>query len=172
MKLNTGKVFFNIKFDDGSETNISFNPHDRDFMKRIMDYETNVNKKLKEIDLAKYKDVLQGGVSIDLEDFDKILEMGKEQFEDTKNKIKALQEIDEEYSRVFKEELDNIFKTKVSENVFKYCEPMDMVTYTNEDGEEVSELFIIHFLREFSKELNARRKDISHKAQKYIKNYE
>ena len=147
MKLSTGKVAFPIEFDNGDRQNIYFNPNDRGIQERIKGFEDAIDKRVKEIDLEKYKSRLTGNaVSIDIEDIDSLINMSPEDLQDLHNRVGAANEIEEEYNKAVREELDVVFGSKISDVVFKYCQPFDTVIVEDKDGGEKRELYILHFL--------------------------
>lgn len=161
MKLSTGKVAFPIEFDNGDKAVIYFNPNDRGIQERIKGFEASVEKRIKEIDLEKYKSRFDDGKSFnfDLENPDKIidalLEMPSEDLASLQDKLDAINEIENEYNDKTKEELNYVFGDNISDVVFKYCQPFHMIPVTDEngvvqkdaDGEDKKEPYIMLFIR-------------------------
>lgn len=148
MKLSTGKVAFPIEFDNGDKAVIYFNPHDRSIQERIKQFEPSVQQKIKELDIDKYKNAFGGeGVQIDFENPEKLFEMSAEELQDIQDKLNVVGSIEAEYNNVVKEELDAIFASNISDVVFRYCQPFDVVTIVDENGNEKKEMYIMHFMQ-------------------------
>lgn len=173
MKLSTGKVAFPIEFDNGDVQNIYFNPNDRGFINRVMDFENSIEKRTKQINIDKYKSQIEDGIKIDIdfEDVNAVQELNSEEMESLKNKMKAVLAIDAEYQNALKEELNAIFESDVSSVVFKYCEPLDAVIVVDDNGNETSEVFIMQFMRAFSEEIKKYQNKITPAMQKHIGKY-
>ena len=148
MKLSTGKVAFPIEFDNGDKAFISFNPNDRGIQQRIQNFEQSVEKKIKEIDLEKYRSRFEDGKNfeIDLENPEKLLEMSPEELQALQNRLDAVADIEAEYNQAVKDELDIVFDSKVSDVAFRYCQPFDTVIVEDENGNEKREMYIMHFI--------------------------
>ena len=148
MKLSTGKVAFPIEFDNGDKAFISFNPNDRGIQQRIQNFEQSVEKKIKEIDLEKYRSRFEDGKNfeIDLENPEKLLEMSPEELQALQNRLDAVADIEAEYNQAVKDELDVVFDSKVSDVAFRYCQPFDTVIVEDENGNEKREMYIMHFI--------------------------
>ena len=148
MKLSTGKVAFPIEFDNGDKAFISFNPNDRGIQQRIQNFEQSVEKKIKEIDLEKYRSRFEDGKNfeIDLENPEKLLEMSPEELQALQNRLDAVADIEAEYNQAVKDELDVVFDSKVSDVAFRYCQPFDTVIVEDEKGNTKREMYIMHFI--------------------------
>ena len=147
MKLSTGKVAFPIEFDNGDKAVIYFNPNDRGIQERIKDFEKAIEKRVKEIDLEKYKSRFEGNVpEIDLESHEKLLEMSAEELNALQRRLDAVNEIDADYNKAVKDELDVVFGGKISDVAFRYCQPFDTVIVEDENGNEKREMYIMHFI--------------------------
>ena len=148
MKLSTGKVAFPIEFDNGEKEVIYFNPHDRGIQERIKSFENSINEKLKQIDLDKYKSRFENtkDVELDLENPEKLLEMSPEELQNIKERLDVANQIELEYNKVVRDELDSVFASKISDVAFKYCEPFDTVIVVDQNGNEKRDLYIMHFL--------------------------
>ena len=173
MKLSTGKVAFPIEFDNGDIETIYFNPSDREFIKRVMDFENSIEKRTKQINIEKYKSQFDDGININLniEDFSQIENMSAEEIASLRKKIGAIVDIDAEYQQALKDELNDIFNSDVSSQIFKYCEPMDMVLVVDESGNETSEMFIMQFIRAFGEEIKKYQAKVSPAMQKHLEKY-
>lgn len=173
MKLNTGKVAFPIEFDNGDVQNIYFNPNDRGFINRVMEFENSIKDRMKRIDIEKYKSQLENGIDIDIdtEDTDKLKKLTAKEKKLFKNKMNTILEIDSDYQNVFKEELNAIFESDVSGVVFKYCQPLDPVIVVDENGKERTEIFIVQFLNAFYEEVKKHQTKVSSAMQKHIGKY-
>ena len=173
MKLSTGKVAFPIEFDNGDVETIYFNPYDREFIKRVMDFENSIEKRTKQINIEKYKSQFEDGMNIKLniEDFSQIEKMSAEEIASLRRKVGAIVDIDAEYQQALKDELNDIFKSDISSQIFKYCEPMDMVFVVDESGNETSEMFIMQFIRAFGEEIKKYQAKVSPAMQKHLEKY-
>ena len=148
MKLSTGKVAFPIEFDNGDKAVIYFNPNDRGIRERIKNFEASIEKKIKEIDLEKYKSRFEGNVpEIDLDNPEKLLEMSADELNNLQNRLDVVNEIESEYNKAVKDELDVVFGGKISDVAFRYCQPFDTVIVEDENGNEKREMYILHFIR-------------------------
>ena len=147
MKLSTGKVAFPIEFDNGDKAVIYFNPNDRGIQERIKNFETSVEKKIKEIDLEKYKGRFEKDIpEINLDNPEKLLEMSAEELKALQNRLDAVNDIEKEYNQAVKDELDVVFGGKISDVAFRYCQPFDTVIIADENGNEKREMYIMHFI--------------------------
>ena len=173
MKLTTGKVAFPIEFDNGDKDVIYFNPNDREFIRRVMDFENSIDKRIKNINIDKYKANLDDGVKLDInmDDISSIANMTPEQMDSLRKKIGAVIDADAEYQKAIKEELNEIFQSDVSSVIFKYCEPLDNVVVTDENGNETSEVFIMLFVNAFSEEVKKHQAKVTPAMQKHMEKY-
>lgn len=173
MKLSTGKVAFHLEFDNGDVGTIYFNPNDRELQNRIADFEKNVQEKSKEIDLEKYKAEFGDGVDfeINFENFESLMSLPPEQIKSLQDKAQVINNIEKEYNNIVKEELDNVFGSKISNVAFKYCEPFDAVVIEDENGNEKTEVYIVHFLNWLSVELRKYAEKNSAAMNKHIEKY-
>ena len=151
MKLSTGKVAFPIEFDNGDKAVIYFNPNDRGIQERMKGFEESVEKRIKEIDLEKYKNRFENQpiVEANFEDDDfleKMLQMSLDDMRVFQERLDAVHEIEEEYNNAIKDELDVVFGAKISDVAFRYCQPFDTVVVEDENGNEKREMYIMHFL--------------------------
>lgn len=148
MKLSTGKVEFPIEFDNGDKAVIYFNPNDRGIQERIQGFEASIEKRIKEIDLEKYKSRFDDklAVDFDIEKPEKLLEMSPDELKSLQGRLDAVNEIEAEYNKAVKDELDVVFGSKISDVAFRYCQPFDTVIVEDENGNEKREMYIMHFL--------------------------
>lgn len=151
MKLSTGKVAFPIEFDNGDKAVIYFNPNDRGIQERIQGFEKSIEKRIKEIDLEKYKSRFENQpiIEANFEDDDlleKMLQMSLEDMRSFQARLDAVNEIEEEYNNAVKDELDVVFGSKISDVAFRYCQPFDTVIVEDENGNEKREMYIMHFI--------------------------
>ena len=147
MKLSTGKVAFPIEFDNGDKAVIYLNPNDRGIQERIQGIEASIEKRIKEIDLEKHKKAFDGDLDIDIENPEKLLELSADELKILQDRLNAIDEIEAEYNKAVKNEIDDVFGGKISNIAFRYCQPFDMVIVEDEQGNEKRELYIMHFLR-------------------------
>ena len=148
MKLSTGKVAFPVEFDNGDKAVIYFNPNDRGIQERIKGFEASIEKRIKGIDLEKHKSRFAGNVAVnfDIENPEKLLEMSPEELKALQNRLDAVNEIEAEYNKAVKDELDVVFGGKISDVAFRYCQPFDTVIVEDENGNEKREMYIMHFI--------------------------
>lgn len=148
MKLSTGKVAFPIEFDNGDKAVIYFNPNDRGIQERINGFEASIEKRIKEIDLEKYKSRFDDNVAvdIDLENPEKLLEMSPGELKALQNRLDAVNDIEKEYNKAVRDELDVVFGNKISDVAFRYCQPFDTVIVEDENGNKNREMYIMHFI--------------------------
>ena len=95
-------------------------------------------------------------------------------FKKSQNKLtlkKIISNIEKEYNNLVKEELDNVFGSKISSVAFRYCEPFDAVIIEDEKGNEKTEFYIIHFLNWLSVELRKYAEKNSAALNKHIEKY-
>lgn len=153
MKLTTGKISVPIEFDNGERSEFFFNPNDKNLQAKIDAFSENVEKKMHEIDMEKYRLRYNNDVAIDLTDIDAVIDLGENDFNNMKKNIDVISDMTEEYSKIVKEELNAVFENNISEIVFKYCQPFDTISYIDEKGKERQDLYVLYFLRTFAIEL-------------------
>ena len=153
MKLSTGKTAIKVPFDNGDVGVVYINTTDRTIQDRINAFESRVEEKIKGINLDKYNAKLENGVDADITDIEALFEMSAEELEKVNAQVSTLNEIDAEYNKVVKEELDEVFKSPVSEVFFKYCQPFDAVVVEDDNGNEKREMYILHLLKWLGYEL-------------------
>lgn len=147
MKLSTGKVAFPIEFDNGDKAVIYFNPNDRGIQERIKSFEASIENRIKEIDLEKYKSRFEENIpEIDIDNPEKLLELSDDELKNLQSRLDAVNEIEAEYNKAIKDELDVVFGDKISDVAFRYCQPFDTVVIEDENGNEKREMYIMHFL--------------------------
>lgn len=151
MKLSTGKTAIKVPFDNGDVGVVYINTTDRTIQERINAFEGRVEEKIKNINLEKYQ--LDGEIKADISDIDALFEMNSADLEKLNKQMSVLTEIDAEYNKVVKEELDEVFKSPVSDVFFKYCQPFDVVVIEDDDGNEKREMYIMHLLKWLGYEL-------------------
>jgi hypothetical protein len=61
-------------------------------------------------------------------------------------KCEIITDIETEYNQAVKDELDIVFGSKISDVVFRYCQPFDTVIVEDENGNENREMYIMHFI--------------------------
>jgi hypothetical protein len=174
MKLSTGKTAIKVPFDNGDVGVVYINTTDRTIQERINAFEGRVEEKIKNINLDKYNVQLDGGIKADITDIDALFEMSADDLEKLNGQMTALNEIDAEYNKVVQEELDEVFKSPVSNVFFKYCQPFDVVVIEDDDGNEKREMYIMHLLKWLGYELkkNAEKNNsaMNKHIGKYVKN--
>lgn len=148
MVLSTGKVGFKLPFDNGDSPMIYFNPNDKGIQERIKAFEKKVEERTNKIDTERYKSAFETTLpDIDYSNIDAILALSEDDMNALQVRCDATLEIESEYNKAIKEELNEVFKSNVSDAAFKYCEPLDMVVYADEKGNEQREVYIMQFLR-------------------------
>ena len=172
MKLSTGKTAIKVPFDNGDVGVVYINTTDRTIQERINAFEGRVEEKIKSINLEKYQ--LDGEIKADISDIDALFEISADDLEKLNKQMSVLTEIDKEYNKVVKEELDEVFKSPVSDVFFKYCQPFDVVVIEDDDGNEKREMYIMHLLKWLGYELkkNAEKNNsaMNKHIGKYVKN--
>ena len=118
MKLSTGKTAIKVPFDNGDVGVVYINTTDRTIQERINAFEGRVEEKIKSINLEKYQ--LDGEIKADISDIDALFDMSADDLEKLNKQMSVLTEIDKEYNNVVKEELDEVFKSPVSDVFFKF----------------------------------------------------
>lgn len=148
MKLSTGKVAFEMEFDNGDKQYIYFNPNDRGIQERIQNFETTIDKRIKDINLEKYRSSFENTMSkaFNIDNPEELLEMSDEDLKILQERLKAVNSIEDEYNKAVCDELDEIFDSKISDIAFKYCQPFDTVVSTDDNGVTKNELYVMHFL--------------------------
>lgn len=148
MKLSAGKVGFPIEFDNGDTGVIYFNPNDRSIRERINGFDESIKERVDKINLEKYKTRFADGATIGagLADPSKMFEMSPEELTQMRESLVALSDMEMEYNSAVKDELDNIFGSKISDVVFRYCQPFDTVVVEDDSGNEKRILYIEHFV--------------------------
>jgi hypothetical protein len=168
MKLSTGKTAIKVPFDNGDVGIVYINTTDRTIQERISTFESRVEEKIKNINLDKYKAQLDGGINLDI---DALFEMSAEELAKINGQVMALNEIDAEYNKVIKEELDEVFKSPVSDVFFRYCQPFDMVVIEDDEGNEKREMYIMHLLKWLGYELKKNAEKNNSAMDKHIGKY-
>lgn len=155
MKLSTGKVAFQLEFDNGDKVSIWLNPNDREIMEKIKSFESKVEARAKEIDIRKYEsDFADDLTQINFEDPEALFALPRATLEILQKRADAVREIETQYNDIVKSELDGVFGSSISEAVFKYCQPFDVVAYVDNTGIEKREIYIMQFLKWLASELN------------------
>lgn len=172
MKLSTGKVAFPIEFDNGDKAVVYFNPNDRCIQERIQGFEKSIERRIKEIDLEKYKSRFEGDVTeIDLDNPEKLLEMSADELKALQSRLEAVNEIEAEYNKAVRDELDVVFGGKISDVAFRYCQPFDPVILEDETGNEKREIYIMHFIHWLMVELKKHNAENKSAMDKHIAKY-
>ena len=141
MKLSTGKVAFQIEFDNGEKDCIYFNPNDPDLMIRMKSLNDKVQEKIKGLDEV---------------------ELTNEGNPEQISKIDTF----EMMQKILKEELDYAFGGSVSEVVFKHCSPFAIV-----GGEYFVVQFIEAITPEIEKHIKKANADVEKRMSKHIDKY-
>jgi hypothetical protein len=141
MKLNTGKVAFNIEFDNGDKQAIYFNPNDPDLMSRMSNLQKKIQSRTEKMD-----------------DFEMTIE-GKPVHD-------AYIEFFDKAQQTVKDELDCAFGGEISDVVFKHCSPFAVV-----DGEYFIVQFIKAITPEIVKHIEKTKSEMEAKMSKHIDKY-
>ena len=72
--------------------------------------------------------------------------MSADELKNLQNRLDAVNEIEAEYNKAVKDELDVVFGGKISDAAFRYCQPFDTVIVEDENGNEKREVYIMHFI--------------------------
>lgn len=167
MKLSTGRMAIPIEFDNGDIETIYINTHDKGLIARLNNFENSIKARFEKIDFSKYQDKFaDGGIDASMLDFDKLLNLSAEEMEKLTEKTTAIAELNEEFEKQVKEEMDAIFDGDVSSKLFKYVPPLAEVE--TEDG---AELYILQAIKAIANEVQKRGKALSESAQKHLKKY-
>jgi hypothetical protein len=170
MKLSTGKTAIKVPFDNGDVGVVYINTTDRTIQERISAFEGRVEEKIKNINLDKYNAQLDGGIKADITDIEALFEMSADELKRVSADLNVISEIDAEYNKVVKEELDEVFKSPVSDVFFKYCQPFDVVVI-EDDGNEKREMYIMHLLKWLGYELKKNAEKNNSAMDKHIGKY-
>ena len=140
---------------------------------RIEEFEKNIQTKANEIDIEKHRNDFESqmDVDVDFEDFDSLMLLSKEQVTALKNKAGTIASIENEYNEIVKKELDVVFDAKISSVAFRYCQPFDAVIVEDKNGNEKTEMYIVHFLHWLSIELRKYAERNSVAMNKHIEKY-
>lgn len=149
MVLNTGKVGFTMEFDTGDKATIYINPNDKNIRQRISEFQSKVEQQVEQIDFDKYNERLQKSGNIGITSVEQLFDMDYSELVKINEQVQIIEDIEKEHNDIFKKEFDEVFKSPVSEQIFKYCEPLDVVVL--EDG--TRELYIMHFFKWFGLEM-------------------
>ena len=72
--------------------------------------------------------------------------MSADELKNLQSRLDAVNEIEAEYNKAVKDELDVVFDGKISDVAFRYCQPFDTVIVEDENGNEKREMYIMHFI--------------------------
>lgn len=166
MALSTGRTAIRLEFDNGDSETIYIDTHDRGIRERIAAFGDKIDQRIKEVDAKRDRIAFNDGIELNVAGVDDILALSPEQLDEFSRRLDAITQIEDEYNKAVKEELDVVFGSEMSAAVFKYCEPLDIVT---EGGEK--EIYVMHFLKWFAKEVERMNAGNSAAVQKYIDRY-
>ena len=171
MKLSTGKVAFPIEFDNGDKAVIYFNPNDRGIQERIQAFENSIETRMRAINVEAYRNRLGNMRGLDVEEPEKLLEMSASELKDLHEKCIVIADIEEEYNKAVRDELDVVFGSKISDVAFRYCQPFDAVIVEDENGNEKREMYIMHFIHWLMVELKRHSAENQSAMEKHISKY-
>lgn len=141
MKLSTGKIAFDIEFDNGDNDVIYFNPNDPDLMLRTKNFTKKISEKIKELDDV---ELTADGKPAKMSQYD----------------------IFERLQKILKDELDYAFGGSISDVVFKHCSPFAIV-----NGEYFVVQFIKAITPEIENHINKASADAEKRMAKHIDKY-
>lgn len=153
MKLSTGKVGFPIEFDNGDKDVIYFNPNDRGIQDRIKSFEASIQKREKEFNLQNDQIEYAEELPSFNGNIDKLFDLTTEEMQALQKNVELYNSREKKYNDIVKEELDNVFGSKISDIVFKYCQPFDMVIVEDNSGNETREMYVMQFMKWLAVEL-------------------
>lgn len=165
MKLSTGKVPFDIEFDNGEKDTIFFNPNDPDLATRLMKARESISARIQS---AKIADVEfnNAGEPIDITSVSDFTMLPEKKIKEYTKKAEAVAKAFEETKKIIFEEIDTAFDGNVSSVVFKYCSPFAVVN---------GEYFIMQFLNaiapEIQKKINTSNAELEKKMAKHLRKY-
>jgi hypothetical protein len=132
IKLNTGKIAFEINFDGNDKDYIYFNPNDPDLAIRLMASKDRINERIEKMNFDDVAVNEKGEIAnVD------ITNLSIEDAEKVESQAKRNAQILEESKKIICEELNTAFDSDVSSVVFKHCSPFAVVN---------GERFIVQFL--------------------------
>lgn len=167
MKLSTGLVTYAVEFDNGDVASITFNPNDKGLQQRIKDFGGKVDEKIKKIELERTGAAHEAFKSVDISNVDALFDMSEEELTAAQKQFELVEALEAQFNSIIKEELNEVFRSDVASIAFKYVEPLSMVTLEN--GKR--ELYVMHFLREFGKEMRLQDEQNDEIVQKHIGKY-
>lgn len=132
IKLNTGKIAFEINFDGNDKDYIYFNPNDPDLAIRLMASKDRITERIENMNFGDVEVANNGEVAeVD------ITNLSIDDAQKVEAQAKRNAEILNETKKIICEELDTAFDSDVSSVVFKHCSPFAVVN---------GERFIVQFL--------------------------
>ena len=165
MKLHTGKVRFDIEFDNGDKGYITFNPNDPDLGTRLINSKSIIEKritdmKIEEIELA------SNGENVATQDIESMADLTPEQLEIMTANAEKISKIIQDTKNIICEEIDRAFDSDVSSVVFKQCSPFAIVN---------GNYFVVNFLEaivpEIQKEIQKSQSETEKRLGKYVNKY-
>jgi hypothetical protein len=165
IELKTGKVAFEIKFDNNDTDFIYFNPNDPDLATRLMATKDRISQR---IDNMKFDDfeIDNTGEPVEVESFEDFANLPEDKRIEIEKRAEKTASIVTETKIIVFEELNTAFDSDVSSVVFKHCSPFAVVN---------GEYFIIQFLTaitpEIQKYVSKSNADVEKRMEKYLKKY-
>lgn len=173
MALTSGKVLFRIPFDNGDTANVYINPHEAGLQERIKNFEASLKNRLENLRLEKYAERFKNKPRVEIAvqnlNFRDLIEMEPEKLETVKDALGAMVDIDGEVNEQVKQEIDSVFNSNVSAELFKYVAPLDMCA-KDESGEEF-EPYIVLALEALANEITRYNDKMNGAAKKYSDKY-
>lgn len=148
MKLSTGKVPFEIKFDNGAKEVIYFNPTDPDLASRLAKCYENILSRMSEVNRLGYNIKKDGKIDA------------------PKKTASEVVELNERIRRIMCEEIDYGFNSDVSSTIFKYCSPFAII-----NGEYFVTQFLAAIEPEINKKVSEANESLEKKMSKHLKKY-
>lgn len=172
MKLSTNKVAFLLEFDNGDTAKIFINPNDHAIIEKIKAFEKKVEERTKTIDIQKHMSDFNDDLSqINFENPEVLFSLSRDTLDTLQKRAEAVADVEFQYNDIIKSELDEVFNSNISEAAFKYCRPLDVVVYVDDNGEEKREIYIMQFLKWLATELNNYGKANKAAMEKHIAKY-
>lgn len=165
IKLNTGVVPFDIKFDNGETGTIYFNPTDPDLTIRFSNAYKNITERVENLEKKDIQLNNDGSVELpdEINDYENLTD---EQQKELMNRVNFVTSVTQDTRDIMCEELNSAFASDVSSVVFKYCSPLAIV-----DGEYMIIQFLKAISPEIKKHIEKANKDSDKKKQKHISKY-
>lgn len=166
MKLHTGRVKFDIEFDNGDKGYIMFNPNDPDLGTRLIASKELIEKRINDMKIEEVELTNSGDAVIP--QIGDIGDCTPEQLDTMVSNAEKIAKIIESTKTIICEEINRAFDSDVSSVVFKHCSPFAIVN---------GQYFVVNFLeaivpeiqKEIQKSQGAAEKRLGKHVNKYKK---